>query len=84
MRGVLCWIAAIALVCAGFLIPLILVAWVVYSVVFAAIGAHNDASDTGTAILALMVGAVAGLLAGGVGMLITSFPALALIGKSGY
>jgi hypothetical protein len=84
VRGVLCWIGAVALVAAGGLLPLILAGRVTFSAVYAALGApRTDLSDIGLGLIALGAAAVAGLMAGVVGSMIACFPALALIGRSG-
>ena len=84
VRGLICWLGAIAVVAAGFLVPLLVTWRVVTNAVIAAMGPpHNDLSDIGPVILGLLIGAMAGLAAGAIGSMIASVPALALIDRSG-
>jgi hypothetical protein len=79
-----CWAAAVICIAAGFFAPLLLVGRVVDSAMNNALGGtHHDLSDIGLSLLAVGVATIAGVAAGIVGSLLASFPALALIGKSG-
>jgi hypothetical protein len=83
-RGLVCWLAAIAVVAAGFIVPLLITWRVVAGAVVVAMGPPNhDLSDIGPVLIGIAIGAVAGLVAGSIGAAIASLPALALIGKSG-
>jgi hypothetical protein len=83
-RGAACWAGAVVLIAAGFFIPLYVAFHVTYSLVVASFGPPNhDLSDIGPGIIGFFVGGFVALIAASVGGALASFPALALIGKSG-
>jgi hypothetical protein len=84
VRGAICWLAAIAIVAAGFIVPLLLTWPLAGDAAAAAMGPpHHDLSDIGPGLIAFFIGGVVGLLAGSIGAAIATLPALALIDRSG-
>lgn len=80
VRGLFCWLGAVACVSAGFVLPLMLVGRLVFATIYTP---QNDLSDIATGLWALLVAAIAGMMAGVLGAWIATLPALVLIDKSG-
>lgn len=82
VRGLLCWIGVAILGLVGFLGPLIAVGWGVRSAMYPGWGSSSN-YDENKDLIALVVAVPLALLAGAIGVAISSIPAFALLAKSG-